>query len=370
MMRLLTAICCATAAVVFAQSPGTPARSKASLDTPQSQINQAPIKLLDFKPSDGPSGLSISPVTTMPAECSPDGTLFLDMLDVKDLRKHTVVSIKEDKTQTYSPEAIRGLNDITVVSFFPSDSLAGFLVRATTETLGPRTPGSSPAGVPWSKYHYYVAEFNRDGTYRKSVLLDVDYPLSRLAILTSGEFLVTGYDNVNSAAHLLLLDSSGQIEHEFDLPAFQRPADANAPYGSAESMNNSSRLLGYVLFTPYKEDILVWHVGSADPIMDIGAGGSFREVPLQAPPDTELVNMIPASDRWVALFRTKGLAENIPLNRKDYAWYEFSPVDGGLVAKLSEEGSNPPYSIACEKEGAYISFQRVKDDKIAMLIAR
>jgi hypothetical protein len=40
------------------------------------------------------------------------------------------------------------------------------------------------------------------------------------------------------------------------------------------------------------------------------------------------------------------------------------------VAKLSEEGSNPPHSIACEKEGAYISFQRVKDDKIAMLIAR
>lgn len=363
------AILFASAATVAAQSPAV-AQKPASPDESVARQIEIPTKSLEFKISSGPPALSISPLTTLPVQCTSDGALFLDMLDPKDPAKHTVVSIEGDRVQTYSPKSIPGLNDIYVMSFFPADSAVGFLVRGTTEAPGPPGPGTSPAGVAWSKYHYYIAEFNRDGSYKKTIRPAVTYPLSRFAILPSGEFLVTGYDRLNSAAHLLLLDQSGQVAHEFDLPAFRTAADGNAPYASVDSMRNSSRLMGSVLFTPYGQDILAWRAGGNDPVLEIGVGGTFREVSLQSPPGAELVSLIPATDRWVGLLRSGPAAEGAPYNQTDYAWYEFIPTDGGISAKLLQPEDGPFRSAACERNGTYITFERDKDGRAVLLSAK
>jgi hypothetical protein len=105
------------------------------------------------------------------------------------------------------------------MSFFPSDSVVGFLVRASKELPGAPGTGKSPAGIPWNKYHSYIAEFDRNGSYKESIELPMTYVLSHFAILPSGEFLVTGYDELNSTPKLLFLNSSGQVVRSIDLPA-------------------------------------------------------------------------------------------------------------------------------------------------------
>ena len=350
----------------MAQAANTIGRAGSSVAAVGSKTYYVPSKTLDFAIEKSPLGLHISPLMTLPVQCTSDGTLFLDMLDPKNVNKHTVVAIKGDESHTYSPLTIPGLHDVFVLSFFPSKSVVGFLVRASTDPPGRLGPGRSPAGIKWSSYHFYVAEFNRDGSYKKSVRIKTPFTLSHLAILPSGEMLVTGYDRPNSEGHLLLLSNEGTVLHQFDLPAFRRPIDENAPFGSAKWDTNMNRLMGNVLFTPYGRDILVWRVGSDDPVVDIAGVGDYREVPLHAPKNTELVYMIPSSDRWVAFFRSKTAPENTPYNLKDYVYAELNPLDGEVTATLKETG-RVFHSLECEEDGKYISFERLKRHTVAIL---
>jgi hypothetical protein len=326
-----------------------------------------PVRSVEFAAVDTGAKMPLSPATTLPPLCNSDGTLFLDTLEVKGVQYlHTVISIRGKETHQYSPAGISDLHDVFIHSFYPSDSIVGFLVRATKEPLGKPGPGKSPAGVPWDKYHNYIAEFDLNGSYKESIELPMDYQVSHLAILPSGEFLVSGYDRLNSTAKLVFLNSSGQLVRNLDLPAARSDKSGDAAFGSAKATMVSSRLIGLVVFTGYKSDILVWHMGSKDPILDVGPSGSVREVPVELPPDSVFLDMIPAADRWVAHFRSKNVAEGAPLNQTDYSYYELRPQDASLSAKLIQTG-DIPLSLACESDGKYIAFKRDKDNNLVLL---
>ena len=344
-----------------------PADQKPAIDATTVQ-DEIPAKTLEFKIQETDAGLPVSPVTTLPLQCASDGTLFLDMLKPTDPNQHTVLSVHGKTSQTYSPSAISDLHDIIVLSFFPSDSVVGFLVRASKELPGAPGSGKSPAGIPWNKYHNYIAEFDRNGSYKESIELPMTDVLSHFAILPSGEFLVSGYDQLNSTPRLLFFNSSGQVVRNLDLPAARSFAGGNLSYGSSESMMASSRLLGSVMFTAYKQDILVWRMGNNDPVLDVGPGGSVREVPLQLPPGFSFSDMISASDRWVAHFRSAEIPENSHLNQTDYAYYEIRPQDASLSAKLKQSG-DIPLTISCENGGNYLAFKTDKDGKFILVSA-
>jgi hypothetical protein len=327
-----------------------------------------PTRILEFKPVESDSTLTISPVTTFPLHCTSDGALFLDMLNVEDLHKHTVISIRDKKTQTYSPTAIPDLHDIHVFDFFPSDSAVSFLVRASKEPPGAQGPGKSSSGILWNKYHNFIATFDRSGSYKGSIELPMDYTLSHLAVFPSGNYLVSGYDRLNSALRVLFLNSSGEIVHTLDVEAARKDSSGNTAFGSGDSMMASSKLLGSVLFTAYNQDIIVWRRNSNDAILDVGPGGSVHEVPLQTPPESVFVDMIPSNDRWVAHFRSRSTVEDSPMNQSDYSYYELQPQDASLSRKLMQTGV-VPLSLACESDGTYFSFIRDKDNKLVMLKA-
>lgn len=355
------------ASAAFAQTPKS-RPEKADTPTDIAIQSDVPRKTLDFKVVDPGVSVNISPVTAFPPQCATDGALFLDELDLRDLNSHTVVSIHGAKSQTYLLSDVSDLHDIHLWSFFPSDSIVGFLVRATRGLPSAPVPGRSPIGVSWSDYHNYVVEFDRDGSYKKSIQLPIFYSLSHLAIFPSGEFLVSGYDKLNSTARLLLLDSSGQIVRTLDMPASRSDPTNGAPYGSAASVMASSELMGSIMFTAYDQDILVWRMGSSDPVLDVSSGGREREVPLQVPPGYSFSDMIPTTDRWVAHFRSLNTKEGSPLSQAGYSYYEVRPEDGSISSKLIESGV-VPLSIACEHRGVYLGFKRSDDGKLVVLKA-
>jgi hypothetical protein len=340
---------------------------KPGIDSATAQ-DEIPTKTLEFKIQETDPGMSVSPITVLPSQCTPDGTVFLDMLKPTDPSQHTVLSVQGKKSQTYSPSAISDLHDIRVMNFFPSDSVVGFLVRASKELPGAPGSGKSPAGIPWDKYHNYIAEFDRDGSYRESIELPLTYQLSHFAILPSGEFLASGYDELNATPRLLFLNSSGEVVRNLDLPAFRSFLGGNLPFRSGESMTASGKLLGSVLFTAYKQHILVWRMDSNDPVLDVGPGGSVREVPLQTPQGFVFVDMIAASDRWVAHFRSAQVPEHSQFNQTDYSYYEVRPQDASLSAKLMQSGV-APLVLSCESEGTYLAFKTDKDGKFILLVA-
>ena len=290
------------------------------------------------------------------------------MLDPADYKKHTVVSIQGKKSQTYLPSAISDLHDITIYGFFPSESTLAFLVRGTKEMRSSQGAGRSPAGFPWKSYHGYIAQFKRDGSYQGSIEIPVAYRIQRFAILPSGEFLVSGYDQTNSTARLLLLDASGQIIRTIDTPQARSSTGVDAPFRSVEAAKAELSLIGPIAFTPYNQDILMWRRGSQDPILDIGAGGRVREVPFQVPSGFVFVDMVPAKDRWIAHFRRQETPEGTPFSQDAYAYYELRPQDASPSAKLLITG-DVPQSLACEADGTYITYKMDKDGKLVVFNA-
>ena len=353
-----------------AQDPAKPvASSSASAgDREPGQSLQAafPVHTLDFKTVDAPPGLTVSSVMTFPTECTSDGSLFFDMLDSKNLKMHTLVSVHGKDSKTYQVSAISDLNDVSIISIFPSDDTVGVLVRASKEKPGQPLPGRSPAGIAWRDYHNFIAEFDRDGQYKEAIQLPMEYSLSHFAILPPGEFLVTGYDKLNSTVRLLVLKQSGEVLRSLDLPSAREFAAANASADSADSDKAARQLLGSILFTPYKNDILVWRMNSGDSILDVGAGGYVREVSLRPPQGEVFVDLVAASDRWLAHFRIESTRENAAYSQSAYSYYELNPQDGSIVSKLVQTGEAPT-AISCESGGRYIAFRRDQDSKLILL---
>jgi hypothetical protein len=351
------------AGAAFSQAPASV--PKPSPDAALTQAEVVPERTLKFTPVDSDSTIAISPVTSLP-QCDTGGYLFLDMLDPKDLKSHTVVSFHGKESRTYLPSAISDLHDINIFGFFPSESVVGFLLRGTRDQPGTPGPGKSSAGIAWSSYHNYVAEFKRDGSYKGSIELPVSYQLSRIAIFPSGEFLVSGYDQLNSAMRLLLLSSSGQISKAIDLPGSGTPAAGDAPYRSVEAARATTKLMGSLVFTPYNQDILVWHANSNYPVLDVSSGGGVREVPLQVPPGFVFVDMVPSNDRWVGHFRNENAKENSPFSSETYSYFDLRPQDASISSKLLIMGDVPQH-LACESDGSYIIYKLDKDNKLVLL---
>jgi hypothetical protein len=350
------------AAPGFSQAPASLPRAETNAPA---QAEVIPLRTLKFTPVDSNSTITISPATGLP-QCDTGGYLFLDMLDPSDLNKHTVVSFRGKETQTYLPSTISDLHDITIFGFFPSESKVGFLVRATKDQPGTPGPGKSPAGIAWNTYHDYIAEFARDGSYKGSVLVPVSYQLSHLAIFPSGEFLVSGYDQLNSTARLLLLSSSGQIVKTIDLPGQKTPAAGDVPYGSVDAAKASRKLMGSFVFTPYNQDILVWHANTNDPILDVSAGGGVREVPVEAASGFVFADIVPSNDRWVFQFRNQKAPENSPFTSDTYSYFELRPQDASISSKLLISGDVPQH-LACESDGSYIIYKLDKGHKLVLL---
>jgi hypothetical protein len=358
----------------------------------QAQSQQSvPTKTIEFKAVESDSNFSLPPVTNGLPHCNSDGALVLDAMDAGSLNKraedaaarkpltavqYTLITIRGRTIQTVSSSAISDLNDLFVLDVFPADSGLYFLVRGSKEHAGERGRGKSPTGIPWSSYRNYIARFDADGVYKGVTEIqagcDMLQPghceVSHLAVLPSGDFLVTESDPVTSTLRLLYLNLSGEVLKQIDVPAGRKPIDWGGRDSNPAILQEAKNFLASVLFTAFDQSILVWRSNSNDPILEIRAGGGVREVPLQTPQGFRFVNMITSNDRWVAHFRNDETPPDARMSEETDTYYEIRPQDGSLVARLVQKG-DVPRSIACESSGTYTAFKMSDLGKLVLLKA-
>lgn len=338
---------------------------------------EIPARNLKFEKGDAVPGLSISPVVVIPAQCTSDGVMYLDTLKPTDPRDRTVVAIGDKKSRSFSASGIGDLHDVTFISFFPTSSTVAFLVRATKEAsteerIVTTSEGSSVVPVSKGEYRYYIAKFDSNGNYKGYIVLPPGYAFSRIAILSSGDFLVSGYDGANATARVLRVSSNGDPAGVVALPP---PMLEGAPSGlpdSPESLMASARMMSTILFTPYRDSVLLWRIGSKGPILEVSAGGGVREVSIQAPPGAVLADLLPATDRWVGHFRSPGVAADSSSPVETFngdSYYEINPGDGGLTSRLTQSGEVPG-TISCESDGTFLAFETDADRHFFLLSAR
>jgi hypothetical protein len=344
-----------------------------STDQNRSSGNQeTPTYSLEFKSPELIQEMGPSPLLEVPFQCTSDGAVFIDTLDPKDVMAHTLYSVLNKSVRKFSLTAINDLGDLDTVDYFPGSSTVDFLVQASTKSL-PRSGGAISADTEkihteHHARHFFVAEFDREGNYKKSIQLGIDFPLFRFAVLSTGEFLVAGYDSATDSERLLLLDDAGQIVKSIDQPLSTKERSARRDASPDQRMLAGAQSAGKTNFVAYKDSVLAWRSGTKDSILEIRAGGGTREVPIAVPAGSSLADVLPSDDRWVIHVASASLPENGPRDLSSFTYFEVSPLDGSLLRKLTIVNQNIG-SIACKARGNYYAFSTDKDQKVVEFVA-
>jgi hypothetical protein len=225
----------------------------------------------------------------------------------------------------------------------------------------------------------YLAFFDRDGSYKRSVRVGVPYFVNDFALLSSGELIVFGFDQVNSVVRVSLLDSDGgylrDIPNSEDLatdPAFQGTKSGTV-YERAHALIKSG--FGSWKLAHARGKVLLYEPDSKAPVLEIGPGGARREVPLTLPKGWYLEAFMPSSDRWIARLAAEGPDKpargSSGENSNKRQLFEFNPSDGSPLYRidLGNETEVGPYIVACEQDGTFLAFKTDKDSKFTLLSA-
>ena len=378
-----------------ASSQGTAEREKIvqdknKLDTadhPASENIPIPAYTLEFREQEKQAGDTLaSSFIILPIRCSSDGTPFFNMINPPnspgkpfDPLQQTVYSLSPRGSHSFSIRALSDLDDVRFIAVDADESQVAFLVSARRKSEQTISPADLPPGAVL-KTKSYIALFDRSGAYTKSVEVGVDYGPSDLALLSSGEFVVFGYDSVNAAVRVSLLGSGGEFispitfsDEMVSNPALKE-AETGTMHERVKALERSG--IGSWRFARSRGRALLYEPGSTAPVLEIGEGGVKREVPLSAPPDGySLDAFLPATDRWIARYKRAGLPKqgefDTSAGSENLALYELNPNDGSPQYRidLGKDNGVGILDIACEKDGAFLAFKSNKDSKLVLLNA-
>lgn len=367
--KLLSIFVALTACLPFylpAQTAPKTAGPKTPVTEPAEQTNDPqdliPTLDLQFKVGDPIPGITASPVIVMPIQCNGDGVALLQMPMPPDFRDSAVYLVRPAKATAIPLKSITKLSKIQLVNVFASHSLVGVLIDAWKDT------GESPKP---KDFGFFIATFDPENGYRETIEVPVFYQVIQFAILPSGDFVIFGYDTAGNTPRLWLLDSSGEIKRAIQLPdevqdaTKNMPKDKNLdtlPYPLADSIK-AGKEFGMARFTSYGEKVIFWEPGK-NKVLEIGNGGSVREVQIESPKGYILDGFVPSSDRWIVQFKRSGLPQTGEIDTRpetqNIVYYEVTASDGTLRRKLNL-GTSQNLWIACEYDKELISYKT--DDK-------
>lgn len=342
------------------QKPKKPATSPAELaSNPQDLI---PTLDLQFKAGDPVPGITASPAMVSPIQCNGDGAALLDMLVPPEFRDRALYLVSATKGTAISLKNIPELSNAQYMGAFASHSTVGALFYGTK-----KVEDSSKEEA----YHNFIAEFDSENGYQRTIELPLTYVVKRFAILPSGEIIVFGFNTAGNDPRLSLLDSSGEIKRTIQLPEEIQDAirtvkigekEEAMPYPAADD-TKGSKAYGMAQFTPYGEKVIFWEPGEKS-VLEIGNGGSAREVQIESPKGYSFNGFISSNDRWIVEFKRIGLPESGAIDLRpetqNIVFYEVLESDGTLRRKLTF-GNDQNGWTACERDGELMSFKA--DDK-------
>jgi hypothetical protein len=338
---------------------------------------QLPTAKLEFKPQQAAvPGAQGSMAFASPIICSPSGIPFVSFIEPTDFGPQTISSLDPKGGHAYSVKTVPGLYDINFIhGYFVSDSVVGILVRATKDDkTAPNTisvgPGFPARHVYTGEHHDYLVEFDSGGNFKAALELPDHYQFQRLAALSDDTLLALAFDPANLVPMLFLLDSGGKMVRSLQIPEEM----ANSPElvagrsGDVSKQVNAATSLNWWIFASARNRILLYQAHTKSPVLEVGAGGAVREVPLKFPKGYVLDGVLSANDRWIMRFRRESLSDSGAIDTRpeanNYLLYEVDPFDGSPRRKIEADGGLF-HSIACEQDGVFTAFS-VDGEKVTL----
>jgi len=210
--------------------------------------------------------------------------------------------------------------------------------------------------------HRYIARFDKDGTYKGALKLDLPFYVSTFAGFESGTMVAQGLDE-NKIPRIAMLDSSGQLirylELEKDMSAVSEIPKKEISYGGGQADAGAIAMTSN--FTPSNGKLLFLRSLASQRVYEIQESGEVRAVKIKAPQGYDVEGLIATDKNWLVLFRKP--KPNSAWSDAQHSLFEVDPESGQL---LREYRVKPPDTgVSCFLNGEFWAL-RYKDEKITV----
>lgn len=337
--------------------------NKASNAPPKSPL---PVLEIALSPDDDYEPLLVSKdwkqARNVGNSCDGDGNLYLlrPGMGVVGLTPKGLVSFLTDK-MTDIPHA-----GTTFVHLDPSISPSGISFRVTgvddakvetTTWTDEKGHNHVDRNVDNATVNY-IARFDKDGTYKGALKLDLPFVVYQFAAFDSGNLIAQGMDQ-NRVPRIALLDASAQflryLDLRKDISTWRSASGEDIKCNGCAADIGSVALNGY--FTPWRGKILFKRelTGGAR-VYEIQDGGEVRVVDIKAPEGYNVGELVPTDKDWLFNVsrpdskgvRSDSLLEVDPENGEPLREYRLKPPDKFPEAVVSCFFDNEFWGIRVE----------------------
>jgi hypothetical protein len=297
-------------------------------------------------------GISESLLTT--ALCGSDHSVVLRVAGLAGIGD--LVSISSDGQQVvrFSAFKVRDIDNPKFYQYFIGGSDVYVLTRSskpTDETMKLRTPNGDIITQRKFSTKDYIVQFQRDGTFLRSVALDVPFTPQQIGAFPSGGFLVAGAAKDGSFRPVVaLVKSDGQLDRYLELKGDIRAAQAGKkedakdpvalPRWSTHGTENKQSLTvaeNLSLVVADGRNLLLLRSGQKTPIFSVSPGGEVRAIVPDVPPGFTLYDLRAGQNIWVALY-THPHSDDPKDASVNIETYALDPVSGKAIARYVYPG--------------------------------
>jgi hypothetical protein len=172
----------------------------------------------------------------------------------------------------------------------------------------------------------------------------------------------------------MVLGSDGQLIRNLQIPGQLEDSSVLRKGATGDELDRgrAETSLSWWLFAPARQRILLYQSRTNAPVLEVGAAGVVREVPVAAPSGYVLDGVISSGDRWIMRYRRSGIPEFGAVDNRPETMnvriFEVDPNDGSLKTEF-EAGAGPGYGIACEQDGVFTGLSMSSDSKYVWMTA-
>jgi hypothetical protein len=351
--------------LVFAVAPSPAQKPVAASANKQASAEQVPTIKLAFVEEKDTS--QIGAAGFGPMGCTPDGAVFVDPWQPSAPETGVVSFAKAHDTYTVTTFAMNQISDVHDAHLrdaYPTESLlVMLLVNGTRDdamstskrvVVVPSTGEQYEHDVKSGARNDYVATFDRQGNYKEAVELDLPFKPRRIAVFSSGLYLLIGSDTEHKP-RFAFVNADGSLQRLLDtekpMHGWEEMIDASGVSHGAPTDEFLARVppqFGLSQIVSFHDKLLfVWP--GLRWILEISPSGVLRRVPIHVPQGKVIDRFVPSDKMWYASFKESG--EDYRTDQQTIV-YEINPLDGMPIRRFD---TAPEYvtGIICEHEGEF-----------------
>lgn len=327
----------------------------------------APAYNIVFREGEPVSGVGAIMAMRLPFECTGDGTVFITMVqplgagnrppNVAWFENPTVLlSIAASgKAHSFLLDQVPDLYDLSDVAHFAGDSQVLFLLRAAARNGNSTGSSGSSTNSRHPEHHTYMVSFSRDGEYQKTVQIEDAFPVNRIGLFPTGNYLAYGYNDNDHSPELAMLKGDGSILEYLQIPKGDAPKSA---IGALDGKGQvPPGVIAPVQFVGRGHSILVLQSKTEFPILEVRESGTIREIHPKLPAGTRAEMIIPSDTGLYA--RVDGTATDLI--------YQLDDQTGDILKVLQVGGDQSGANVACVNNGRFMSFEDVKGKFVPLI---